>query len=284
MVSWKEAGGQEAVHVERRPGDAQQDRSGGRGLSAFGQDLGVPLLVDCCRSTVSPGSKLGVSRIVDLHLAQHLGDDQLDVLVVNRHALGAIDLLHLVDEVALDGVPALDSENLLAGSWEPSVRPVPAVTSSPVLTVMSRRGRYVLVLPLVLIGPGDGDEVVRRSRRCPPTRAMTSLLASATVSASTSESSSGSASISPRFTIEPSSTIGTKPSGRTYSSVYSSTLVTQDAARVRLFRSPRQRRRFRTVPLRPSVCGPRRAPRTRGRPLVMSSPATPPVWNVRIVS
>jgi hypothetical protein len=34
---------------------------------------------------------------------------------------------------------------------------------------------------------------------------------------------------------------------------------------------------------RPSGCAPRRS-RRRGRPCVMSAPATPPVWNVRIVS
>ena len=63
----------------------------------------------------------------------------------------------------------------------------------------------------------------------PDTRAIRSGVASAAVSSSSSDStfSSGSASISPMLTREPSSTFGVKPSGRKYSSVYSSTLDTR---------------------------------------------------------
>ena len=43
---------------------------------------------------------LGVARVVDPHLLQHLADDQLDVLVVDLHALALVDLLHLGHEVA----------------------------------------------------------------------------------------------------------------------------------------------------------------------------------------
>ncbi len=59
------------------------------------------------------GQLLGVARLVDAHLAQHLADDDLDVLVVDGHALAAVDALDLLDEVALDGVPAAGLEVLL---------------------------------------------------------------------------------------------------------------------------------------------------------------------------
>ena len=57
------------------------------------------------------------------HPAGHLPDDQLDVLVVDRHALVAVHLLHLVDEVLLGLPDALDLEQLLrvAGALDEGV-------------------------------------------------------------------------------------------------------------------------------------------------------------------
>jgi hypothetical protein len=49
----------------------------------------------------------GVARIDDLHPAQHLTHDHLDVLVVDLHALQAIHVLHLVDDVARERLDAL---------------------------------------------------------------------------------------------------------------------------------------------------------------------------------
>ena len=48
-----------------------------------------------------------VTRLRHADPAQHLADDHLDVLVVDRHALLAVHLLHLVAEVllGLDGCP-----------------------------------------------------------------------------------------------------------------------------------------------------------------------------------
>jgi hypothetical protein len=57
--------------------------------------------------------QLAVARLVDADLAEHLADDDLDVLVVDRDALAAIDLLDFLDEVALDGVLAPRLEVLL---------------------------------------------------------------------------------------------------------------------------------------------------------------------------
>ena len=44
----------------------------------------------------------GVSRVLDLHLVHHLADDDLEVLVVDLHALHTVHLLHLVDDVLLN--------------------------------------------------------------------------------------------------------------------------------------------------------------------------------------
>ena len=52
----------------------------------------IDLLVD---------EELGVADLLDLHPAHHLPHNDFDVLVVNRDALQAIDLLDLVDQVLL---------------------------------------------------------------------------------------------------------------------------------------------------------------------------------------
>ncbi len=65
------------------------------------------------RSTSSPGRNVGVARLDDVHAPQHLADDQLDVLVVDRHTLGAVDLLHLADQQALGLAGAEDLEHLV---------------------------------------------------------------------------------------------------------------------------------------------------------------------------
>ena len=64
-------------------------------------------------SICSPQRKLRVARLGDPHLAQHLADDDLDVLVVDRHALEAVDLLHFVDEVLLQFLRAADVQDFV---------------------------------------------------------------------------------------------------------------------------------------------------------------------------
>src|SRR5690349_8958630 len=53
------------------------------------------------------------ARPRDGHPPQHLPNDHLDVLVVDRHALVAVHPLHLVDQVLLRLAHALDLEELL---------------------------------------------------------------------------------------------------------------------------------------------------------------------------
>ena len=112
VVSWKEAAARKRRGVEGGLGHAEQDRLGRRGLAALGQDAVVDLL------EVEAIDQLGrqeirVARLVDANLAEHLPDDDLDVLVVDRDALAAVDLLDFLDQVALDGVLAPRLEVLL---------------------------------------------------------------------------------------------------------------------------------------------------------------------------
>ena len=65
------------------------------------------------RSTSSNGSCSRVAGLVDAHLAQHLANDDLDVLVVDGHALAAVHALDLLDQVALDRIPTAGLEVLL---------------------------------------------------------------------------------------------------------------------------------------------------------------------------
>jgi hypothetical protein len=103
---------EEAGGVERSLGHAEQDRLGRGRLAALGQDAVVDFL------EVEAIDQLGrqeirVARLVDANLAEHLADDDLDVLVVDRDALAAVDLLDFLDQVALDGVLAARLEVLL---------------------------------------------------------------------------------------------------------------------------------------------------------------------------
>ena len=58
------------------------------------------------------GKQAGRALRLDPHLLQHLAGDQLDVLVVDVDALGAVDLLHLGHQVELDVGAAADREQV----------------------------------------------------------------------------------------------------------------------------------------------------------------------------
>ena len=59
------------------------------------------------------GEELGVAGVLDLHLAEHLRDDDLDVLVADLLVLRAIDVLHFGQQVALQGIFALDAQDVV---------------------------------------------------------------------------------------------------------------------------------------------------------------------------
>ena len=54
--------------------------------------------------------EVGAAHFLDAHAPEHLAHDDLDVLVVDGHALQAVDLLHLVHEIALQLAVAEDGQ------------------------------------------------------------------------------------------------------------------------------------------------------------------------------
>ena len=65
------------------------------------------------RSTRSDGQQVGVTGLDHRDPAQHLPHDDLDVLVVDRHALAAVDRLDLVDQVLLGLADTEDAQHVL---------------------------------------------------------------------------------------------------------------------------------------------------------------------------
>src|SRR3954449_11848463 len=77
-------------------------RPAGRGLAALGHDPTV-LLLEARTLGQFTRQQLGVTGLEDVHPLEHLANDDLDVLVVNRHTLRAVDLLDLLNQVQLHG-------------------------------------------------------------------------------------------------------------------------------------------------------------------------------------
>ena len=112
VVSWKDAAemklsvSSEALVMPSSTGVASA------GLPPCFDDRRVlPLEIELV-DLVAP-EKRGVARIGDLHLAQHLADDDLDVLVVDLDALEAVNFLHFVDEVLLQILRSADLEDFV---------------------------------------------------------------------------------------------------------------------------------------------------------------------------
>ena len=112
MVSWNDAAEMKLRVCKRRLGDAEQHRLGDRRAAAAGFRLGV-LLVDFELVEVVALEQAGVARLEDLDLLQHLANDRLDVLVVDRHALQPVDLLDLVDQEVGQRLDALDAQDIV---------------------------------------------------------------------------------------------------------------------------------------------------------------------------
>src|SRR4051794_8152849 len=97
---------QERVRGQRRLGDAEDDLLGLGAFLAL-RDHRVVDLAELVAVDELPREEVRVALLVDTDLLEHLADDQLDVLVVDVHALGLVDLLDLLDEVDLDAGPPL---------------------------------------------------------------------------------------------------------------------------------------------------------------------------------
>ena len=83
-----------------------------RGGLAFGFDPFV-LLEHVCALDLLADDELGVAGGDDHHAAQHLPHDHLDVLVVDLHALQAVHILHLVDDVTGKRFDALQAQDVV---------------------------------------------------------------------------------------------------------------------------------------------------------------------------
>ena len=104
--------GKEAVGVKGGTGDPQDFRLAGGGLATFGHDLRVHLLeLNPVHQLV--GQQVGIAGGVYADPPQHLADHHLDVLVIDGHALVAVDRLDLLQQVPLGGVGPLDPEDVV---------------------------------------------------------------------------------------------------------------------------------------------------------------------------
>nr|AHE14899.1 hypothetical protein asmbl_7 [uncultured bacterium] len=105
-------GRQPRLRRQRRLGDPHQHRAGRGRLAALGDDPTV-LGLEQRPLDQRTGQELRRARVDDGHPLQHLADDHLDVLVVDRHALAAVDLLDLADQVQLHLARAHDPQHLV---------------------------------------------------------------------------------------------------------------------------------------------------------------------------
>src|SRR5262245_21533256 len=102
----------EAARLQGGLGDTQQDRLGRRHTLAGLLDRQVSL-VELDAIDLLALEQVGLARILDLHLLQHLAHDHLDVLVVNGDALQPVDILDLVDQVIGEFLHALDRQDVV---------------------------------------------------------------------------------------------------------------------------------------------------------------------------
>src|SRR5215204_3302688 len=156
---------QERVRGQRRLGDAEDDLLGLGAFLALGDHRVVDLL-ELVAVDELPRQEVRVALLVDTNLLEHLTHDQLDVLVVDVHALGLVDLLDLLDEVDLDTGPALGRR--LAAVRQELVRvEVALVELDPDLDLLALfdeqagapRERLAVLLPGV-VGDDDGAGLV----------------------------------------------------------------------------------------------------------------------------
>ena len=112
VVSWKRRRRDERLRRETGLGDSEKQRLRRRRrfLLLLRLLVGVAegLLVD-----VLALEELGLAGLEHAHLLQHLPDDHANVLVVDLHALQAVNLLHFVEQILLNRARSLDAENVV---------------------------------------------------------------------------------------------------------------------------------------------------------------------------
>src|SRR4029453_12347465 len=137
-------------------GGAHGHRAGGGRLAALGDDTAV-LGLEQRPLDERTRQELRRARVDDGHPLEHLADDHLDVLVVDRHALAAVDLLALADEVQLHLARAHDPQHLVRvdGTLGQLLADLDVLT---VLDAQLRTARQLVVDDLVgAVVRGDGQ-------------------------------------------------------------------------------------------------------------------------------
>ena len=138
--------------------DAHQHRTT-RGRRAALGDHAAVLRLEARPLDQLAGQQLGVAGLDDRHPLEHLADDDLDVLVVDRHALRAVDLLDLVDQVHAAPHAARGCAAPLAGRSHPTISWWPTSTCSPSAT--SRRDRLEIGYAISSV-PSSGTTTISR--------------------------------------------------------------------------------------------------------------------------
>ena len=95
----------------------------------------APMSAVFCSSPASPlvdhgtGQQIGVTRILHPHLAEHLANDDLVVLVIDRHALTAVDVLGLREEIVLKRLDTRDAQDVVRDQRSVDQRITSALTN-----------------------------------------------------------------------------------------------------------------------------------------------------------
>ena len=106
-------GRDERVGRQRCLGNTQQHVLVGRRQLACGRCHAVVGFQQLRTLHLLADDVVGVAGFDDLHAAQHLANDHLDVLVVDLHALQTVHVLHFVDDVARQRFDTQQAQDVL---------------------------------------------------------------------------------------------------------------------------------------------------------------------------
>ena len=109
VVFWKDAADRKRCARERHVKDAHDERFGLGGFAPVLDDL-IVYFCEICLATTSAVENSVDARLFDAHAAEHLPDDDLEVLGRDVGALQFVDFYHFGNDIVL--------RSLLAGIFE----------------------------------------------------------------------------------------------------------------------------------------------------------------------
>jgi hypothetical protein len=114
------------------------------------RDRAVVLLEHARAIDLLAAQEAGIAGRRDLDLAQHLANDHLDVLVVDLHALQAVDVLDFLDQVAASGsTPCRRRMSCGFGSPSTTVSPFSTCSPSNTMSVAPLRDQLLVLLAVL---------------------------------------------------------------------------------------------------------------------------------------